>query len=203
MEQVQELISCLEKEPLKTQAIIFLTLDTGARRGEITGLNWDDIDLSKGIVDINKTTQLINGKVIEKSPKNNSSIRKVSITDKTINVLKLYRREQLAKEIKLGSKWEKTNKVFTSELGGYMYPPYPSQLFDALIKKYNLKKINFHGLRHTSVSILINAGIQVEAISDRVGHSTPSTTQNIYSHTFEKTEKKVVNVMNSILSKTR
>ena len=113
-EQVQNLLRCLENESLKTQAIIFLALDTGARRGEITGLDWENIDLQKGTVHIKKSTQMLDGKIFEKMPKNNSSIRLLPITSKTVEVLKAYKKEQAEKELKMGNKWEKTNKVFTT-----------------------------------------------------------------------------------------
>lgn len=199
VEQVQTLLKCLENEPLKTQALILLALDTGARRGELTGLDWSDIDLEKGYIHINKTTQLLNGKIIEKAPKTNSSIRKVPITIGTIEILKAYKKELIAKELKLGSKWEKTDKVFTGEFGGPMYPQTPSDIFRALLQKYNLPKIKFHELRHTSVSLLINAGIQTQLISKRVGHSSISTTANIYSHIFNSSEKEVTETMNNLL----
>lgn len=199
VEQVQELIKCLENESLKTQAIIFLALDTGARRGELTGLDWENVDLTKGTVHIVKSTQKLAGQLIEKAPKNNSSIRLVPITQKTIEVLKAYKKEQCEKELKVGNKWEKTTKVFTTDLGGYMHPDTPSKIFSKFLKKYNLPKITFHELRHTSVSLLINAGIQAQTISKRVGHSTISTTQNIYSHLFEKSANEAVNVMSNIL----
>lgn len=199
-EQTLYLIQCLEKEPLKYQAIIFLAIDTGARRGEITGLDWDDIDLKNGFVNINKTTQYINNQIIVKSPKNNSSVRSVAITEKTVNVLKEYRKEQLQREILLGDKWEKTNKVFTNNFGGLMFPNTPSDILDKIIKKYGLEKLNFHGLRHTSVSLLINAGIPLSIISKRVGHSTTATTSNTYSHVFERSELSARNELENILN---
>ena len=54
VEQVQTLLRCLENEPIKTQALILLALDTGARRGELTGLDWSDIDLEKGYMSTGK-----------------------------------------------------------------------------------------------------------------------------------------------------
>lgn len=199
-EQALRLIECLENEPLKYQALIFLAIDTGARRGELTGLDWDDIDFKNGYVRIDETTQYINGKIIVKAPKNNSSIRVVPITSKTVNVLKEYKREQLEREILLGDKWEKTTKVFTSNFGGMMFPNTPSDIFTKICKKYKLDKLNFHGLRHTSVSLLINAGIPLQVISKRVGHSTTATTSNIYSHVFESSELSAKNELENIFS---
>ncbi|MBP3284387.1 MAG: site-specific integrase [Clostridia bacterium] len=201
-EQVQNLLKCLETEPLQSKALILLALDTGARRGEITGLDWSDIDFEKNFISINQTTQMLNGEIIEKVPKTNSSIRKVAISAKTAQVLKAYKKEQLMKELELGSKWEKTNKVFTGRLGGAISPSAPSRIFSDIIKRYNLPSIKFHELRHTSVSLLINSGIHTHVISKRVGHSSISTTSSIYSHIFNSAEKEVAEKMNNILKAT-
>lgn len=200
IEDVKKLLICIEKEPLKSKTLILLALDSGARRGELTGLDWEDINFEKSYIKINKTTQILNGKIIQKTPKTNSSIRIVPITFKTVEILKQYRREQLQKELKLGFEWEKTTKVFTTEKGGLMYPGTPSRILEGIIKKYNLPKITFHELRHTSVSLLINAGIQTQIVSKRVGHSSINTTSQIYAHIFESTEKEVSKKMNDILS---
>ena len=67
-----------------------------------------------------------------------------------------------------------------------------------LLSKYKLPKIKFHELRHTSVSLLINAGVQTPIISKRVGHSMTSTTLNIYSHIFNSAQVEVINAMSNI-----
>jgi len=88
----------------------------------------------------------------------------------------------------LGDKWEKTDKVFTGNFCGMMFPNTPLTIFNKIQKRYNLPKINFHGLRHTSVSLLINAGIQTQIVSKRIGHSSTSTTSDIYAHVFKSSE---------------
>lgn len=66
--------------------------------------------------------------------------------------------------------------------------------------KYLLEEINFHGLRHTSASILINQGIDVTTVSKRLGHARTSTTTDIYSHSLKKADteasKKLENLFN-------
>jgi len=98
-EQAKKLLECLKNENLKYQAIIYLAIDLGARSGEITGLEWEDIDFNKRSVNINKVTQYVNREIIEKFPKNNSSIRQNFITHKTVEILKKYQKEQLEKEM--------------------------------------------------------------------------------------------------------
>ena len=200
-DEVDKLLSVLPNEPLKYQAIILLALDLGCRRGELTGLTWDDIDFKTGKVSINKSTQYAYGKIFEKETKTENSNRINYISQTTINILKKYKKEQLAKQMQLGSKWQKTNRVFTTEFGGDIHPDTPTKIFDKIIKKYNLKRITFHGLRHTNVSLMISKGIQTQIISRKVGHSSVQTTDRIYSHFFDDEFKEVANVMDDIFAK--
>ena len=70
-----------------------------------------------------------------------------------------------------------------------MYPLTPSKWFSDFIERKGLKKIAFHQLRHTSATMLINAGLNIRALSARLGHSNTSTTLNIYSHALKSTDK--------------
>lgn len=87
-----------------------------------------------------------------------------------------------------------------------------SKWFPEFIKKYNktienkeisieekkgmyLPVINFHGLRHTSATFLIGKGMDIQTISSRLGHSTSTTTQNIYSHFLKSKDEEAANLM--------
>ena len=200
-DEVDELLKVLQNEPLKYQAIIYLAIDSGARRGEIVGLTWNDIDFKNKTININKAVQYTKEQgIYETKTKTQTSDRKIYISDKTINVLKQYQKEQLISKMKLGSKWENSNRIFTNNYGGDMHPDTPSQILEKIIKKYNLKRICFHGLRHTSISLQISSGIQAQIISKRAGHSNITTTHSIYSHFFDSEFKDVANKMNNILT---
>ena len=81
-----------------------------------------------------------------------------------------------------------------------MHPDTPTKILDQVIKKHNLKRITFHGLRHTNVTLMISKGIQTQIISREVGHSSMQTTDRIYSHFFEDEFKDVANVMEEFLT---
>ena len=200
--EVEELISSIQNESLKYQAIIYLALDSGCRRGELTGLTWDDVDFENSCININKITQYVNKKsgIYEKETKTNTSNRKVFISQTTIDILKRYKKEQTEKMIMLGNKWGNSKRVFTTEFGYDMHPNTPSKILNIIIKKYNLKKINFHALRHTSISLMISKGIQTQIISKKAGHSSIGITHSIYSHFFDEEFKKAANVMNDVLT---
>lgn len=100
----------------------------------------------------------------------------------------------------LGSKWINTNRVFTADNGDNMHTVTPTKILDQVIAKYKLKRITFHSLRHTNISLMISKGVQSQIISRKVGHSSVQITDKIYSHFFEDEFKEVANVMDEVLS---
>lgn len=123
----------------------------------------------------------------------------VYITPTILQILKKHKSEQDKQKLLLGNKWQNSNRVFTTDYGRNIYPDTPSKILEKLIKKYDLKRITFHGLRHTSISLQITSGIQSQIISKRVGHSSIAVTHNIYSHLFNNVFKKVADKMDSLL----
>lgn len=167
-EDVAKLVEALQNESIRNQAVIFLALDSGCRRGEITGLTWNDIDFEKCTLNINKATQYVAGfGTFEKSTKTDTSNRKIFLAPTTIAILKKYKAEQNKLKFSLGSKWQGSQRVFTTDTGADMHPDRPYKILKQIIKKYNLKDISFHGLRHTSISLQISSGIQTQIISKR------------------------------------
>lgn len=201
VEQVQYLLEQLKQESLKYQVIIRLAIDSGARRGELTGLEWDDIDFTNHTISINKVTQEVNGNIIKKdSPKNNSSIRVIQITSETIGLLAQYKLEQEKQKLLLGTKWKNCNKILIDDFGGLMHPDTPSKVFCKLTDKYGLPHIKFHSLRHTHASLLIASGVHMKTISKRLGHSSISTTDMISSRVFNSLDSDAVKRLETILN---
>ena len=81
-----------------------------------------------------------------------------------------------------------------------MHPDTPSKIFQKIIKKYSLRKITFHSIRHTSISLLIREGIQAQIISRKAGHSGIQITHSIYSDFFDDEFQQTANVMDNILN---
>ena len=67
-------------------------------------------------------------------------------------------------------------------------------------EKYFLKKINIHGFRHTHCSLLFEAGIPIERVKDRLGHSDIKTTMNIYTHVSPKAKEDTADVFGKFMS---
>lgn len=201
LEQVIKLLQVLDNEPIKYKALITLALDTGARRGEICGLKWSDIDFDNKTVLIDNSLKVVFGVVDEENPKNIYSKREIIVSDECINILKSYKEWQDQYKNKRKNVWIDENRVFTSNNGTHIHPDTCGDILKKIIKKYDLPEITFHELRHTNTSLLINSGANIKSVSKRLGHSNTSTTMNIYEHAFSSSKKENADIMNNILMK--
>lgn len=90
--------------------------------------------------------------------------------------------------------------VFCQEDGDYMNPRYVLQNFQDLLKKAGLPKYRFHDIRHTVASLLINSNENPKAVQELLGHSTISTTLDIYTFMEDQTKRNAVSKLSGILS---
>ncbi|MBS4032646.1 MAG: site-specific integrase [Clostridiales bacterium] len=150
-EQTAALLIALEKEPQdvsKYKTAVILALTTGARRGEIMGLEWQDINYDKGTINIVRTSQYVEGKgIITKSPKNESSKRTVPVPKSIIALLKKHKSAQKKERRKVIDLWKQSDRLFTSWDGSPMHPGTVSKWFKAFLERHKLSPLPFHGLR--------------------------------------------------------
>ncbi|NBI07220.1 tyrosine-type recombinase/integrase [Senegalia massiliensis] len=202
-EEVKLLISCLKNEPMKYKVAIMITVTAGLRLGELMGLKWEHIDFENNTITIEQANQYLSKKgTFTKDPKNFSSNRTISVPGSITKLIKKYQIEQLENKLKCGDLWEETGFLFTQWNGKAMHPYTPSKWFDKFIKRNGLKKITFHQLRHTSATMLINSGINVRALSSRLGHSNTSTTMNIYAHELKSVDKAAADKLEEMFFET-
>jgi len=167
-----------------------LALFTGMRRGEILGMEWQDIDYEKRTINISRTSQYLSGKgVFTKEPKTELSKRQITIPISIITLLQEYKLHQNREVERLANLWNPSNRLFTTWDGKPMNPDTVTDWFAKFIKRNNLPHVTFHGLRHTNVSLLIADGVDVRTIASRVGHANPTTTLNLYSHMLRKSDQ--------------
>jgi integrase len=215
-EGIGKLMSCLEKENIKYQAIIELFLVTGCRRGEIAALQWNNIDLDKGIIHIKQAAVYTPSTgIVVKQPKTLSSIRKIKLPTSTVELLRDYRKYWLTEKIKVGDLWQKEEKeklganwqdpewVFATWNGYIMHPDSFTDIFKKFIHKYSLPDIRLHDLRHTSATLLINAGLNVRAVAQRLGHANANVTLAIYTHALQSVDEAAANVMESYVKEQK
>ncbi len=199
--QAQELLKCLESEPLQYRTMTTLLLYSGMRRGELCGLEWSDIDFENSIVDISKTTlYLANRGIFDDTTKTETSKRVIKLPSVAMDVLKEHLIEQKKTQFKLGDKWINSNKVFTQWNGKPIHPDTITGWFAKFIKKNNLPPIHLHSLRHTNATLLIASGADLRTVSKRLGHSNMTTTSNIYTHAIQSADERAAELLGDILN---
>ena len=193
----------LQTKPLVWQAYILLALDSGARRGELVGLRWHDLDLKTGYLQIQRAAYKLPAQpTAYKDPKGHKK-RSLYLSADSKSILRKLQLEQKTNCMRHGIAWNDDYYVFsfgTGETG--MHPNTPTRFirrfFDGL-RRPEFDGKNGHGMRHTCATLLLREGIDVRTVSDRLGHADISTTM-IYLHpdnssvavTMEKIIKKAV-----------
>ena len=201
LEEVGEILKALESEPWHIRAVIEVALFTGCRRGEIVGLKWADIDFENQRLSVKRSIyKLSDGKAREKEPKSKCSIRTISIPERLCKTLTEYRLQQNRHIAYLGDSWRNLDYVFTKEDGYVMNPHTPTKQFDHFLKRHSIRHLKFHGLRHTSATMLLANGCDIKTVSSRLGHADITTT-NIYVHALESTDRMAAQTFDNFLKK--
>lgn len=158
-------------------------LATGCRIGEALALEWSDIDLDNGNVNINKTLNLSH---TTNAPKSKVGYRDISIDKATVLMLRQYKNRQRVQSMELVRTETTVFSVFTNKYAS------PFVLRERLMKHYKnagVTNVAFHGLRHTHATMMLYAGIQPKDLQKRLGHSDISMTLNTYVHATEEGAK--------------
>lgn len=202
-DQTRILVDNLEKltgNNIKYRVAILLDIFTGARLGELVGLEWNDVDLKNGIININKSSQYLSQKgVFTKSPKTESSIRDVAIPDFIVSLLQEYKLWYEEQKLICGDFWYESDRLFVQDNGKPIHPSTISKWFEKFVKQIGLPVINFHGLRHTNATLLIAQQVDVATVSARLGHAQITTTYNFYVHPLKSHDKMAGNVLENLL----
>jgi len=195
-------------------------LASGCRPGEAMGLEWGSVDLKKGTVKIVQTLAPRPSKGWKlQPPKSVKSKRSIPLPPETVNMLKVHKAEQAKKRLKLGSSWQDHDFVFCNEIGEpldignvtnrHLKPIlkrvadelYPLKGADKATKKRheNVCKCSPYSLRHTHGTRLVEAGINVKTVSERLGHADVATTLRVYVHSTEAMEEQAVEEISKAL----
>lgn len=156
-EEIAEILKMAQLEPIHIHAVIATAIYTGARRGEIAGLKWEDVDFEKRTMYIRRSVVKLAQQEPEiKLPKTISSIRQMAIPQALCDILQELKKEQDRKKALLGEKWHEEGFLFTDWCGHVMHPHTPTKQFDKFLKKYGFRHLKFHGLRHSSATYLLS-----------------------------------------------
>ena len=182
---------------------VYICAYLGLRRGELCGLRWSDVDLEHQTITIENTRTQAGKKEIEKGTKTASSTRTLYLPDTLCDMLKAAKEHQQACRAEYKNVYDDNDYVVVMEDGRPFRPNYLSELFGKFLADNDLPKIVLHELRHTFASLSNQAGIPAYNIGKALGHSTPATTQKIYTHLLDQTHTQAVEGVAAIADEAR
>ena len=184
IEEIKEILYLLENYPNRNVKLVFyFGIFLGLRRGEMVGLKWESVHFEEKSIEIKNNRINVNGEIIDKSPKSKTSRRTLDISSFPILFNFLL-------DIK---KWQEITfnscdyVMVNSQTGLPLSPQNLKDRIDVFYKKFSIRKIRIHDLRHTCASVAISGGASVRDVSTALGHTDTRITEKIYIHTLEKT----------------
>lgn len=168
---------------------IYMCLCTGMRIGEVCALQWEDLDINEGVINVGKTIQRIYNvekikqrtELLIEKPKTKTSQRQIPMSKELLSMIKPM------KKIVHPEFFVLTNDEKPTEPRTYR------SYYNHLMKQLDLPKMKFHGLRHSFATRCIEGKADYKTISVLLGHSNISTTLNLYVHPNAEQKAKTIN----------
>jgi integrase len=211
-DEAQKFLVAAKAEGARPAAFHSLALDSGARRGELCGLQWGDLDFDKGtvtfvrqLIETDDTGAPVFGLIKNDMP------RTVDLSAETVALLKEHKRHQA--ELKMANRtiYKDHSLVFAKEWGerrnqrkDFLGLPLQAnnlgeREFARIAKAANVKRISIHGLRHTSATLLLKAGVAPHVVQQRLGHKRIEMTLGIYAHALPSMQQDAARRLGSLL----
>ncbi len=139
------------------------------------------------------------GQKVLGTPKTHRSSRPVYVAPDVLEVLRLHHQRQEQERLEASDAWADEDWVFTTSVGTPIEPGNLHREFVRIIQAAGVKRIRFHDLRDTHVSLLALAGLDPKIISERTGHANVAFTQQIYQHLFDSQRRKAALAVSELL----
>jgi integrase len=180
IEDVKRMLAVAENSPIG--AIVYVTVQTGLRKGEALGLRWSDVDLDARGLHVQQTAQFISGLgIVFGRPKTTKSARTVALSTDTVRQLTRHRAAQAENRLRFGAAYNDLGLVFATPLGAPIDASHLRRQWLRVCRAANVK-LRWHDLRHVHASLLLAQGANPKVVSERLGHSGVAITLNLYSH---------------------
>ncbi|MFJ7954032.1 tyrosine-type recombinase/integrase [Lysinibacillus sp. NPDC096418] len=188
-----------QNENITNNTLLLTIAYTGVRLGEACGLQWRNIDFDNNKITIERTRNYAGtGK-----PKTKNSYRSIQVDKSVIDQLATYKTWCKSLLLSIGKKLNADTFVFLSEQTNEpIHPTNTAAVMLRIVQRANLPKVTIHGLRHTHATILLNDGLPVKVIADRLGN-TPRMIHTVYAHVLEEMEQESVAVFSRSLEDAR
>jgi integrase len=158
------------------------------RRGEVLGLRWKDVDLTKGKLTVSQSLVGNRGEHYFAPPKTAAGLRTISLDADTVRAMKEHRLANMSHEL-----------VFAEEDGSPLNPVAFSAAFQDAVRIAQLPRIRLHDLRHTFATLALRTGVNPRTVQERLGHSNVAFTLGIYTHVTERDEQDAADAVAALI----
>lgn len=164
-----------------------LALATGARRGEVLALRWSTVDLDAGTVEVVGSLEEDRTTKVTKTNRE----RSIALDPGTVAALREWRALQVATALEVGVKAPRTCFVLSNALDGSVpwRPDGATQRFRRLRERAGVPHVRLHDLRHANASFMLRNGVDPVTAANRLGHSRPTTTLDVYGWVLDGADK--------------
>lgn len=198
--QIVQLLNELERKNPEVATFVLVAAGTGARRGEVCGLRWSDIDWEDHSLLIARAVIDADNKVMVKDTKTHA-YRRISLDPATLEALRRHR-DYMANRARIAQMdLEPHAYVFSSEADSSApwHPDWPSGCFQKTRNRMGFR-FKLHDLRHFSVSRQLAAGVPVRTVAGRHGHASADMTLKTYGHFIPASDRQAAVVMGDLLA---
>ena len=163
---------------------------------------WDNIDLEIGSLKVTRSLQRVGGVgLIFNEPKTESSRRTIPIGSSVVERLKAHRGSQAENRLRLGGNWKNQGLVFPNGWGSPMEASRAYRALQQALPKAGIDRhIRVHDLRHTAASLMIENGVPPKVVQAILGHSSYTTTMDIYVHTNPEMLRSATDILDKAIS---
>lgn len=206
--ELTEFLNAVQKYGLdQDKEMFYLLAFTGMRIGEALALKWTDLNFDTKRLRITKTMYNENNNMKDyelQPPKTDASIRDFEVDEDIMKMLQAH--HKTLTKIKMATRhllpeYHDGNFVFAHDNGYPLVYKHIANRMDRILRKTSITKhATSHIFRHTHVSMLAEAGVDLPTIMARVGHDDPKTTLQIYTHVTKKMEKNATQKVKSAFS---
>lgn len=169
-------------EGSRYHAVLSTIAALGLRKGEALALTWDDVDLDAGTLRVRGTLSRIDKRLVVTEPKTAKSRRTLALSPGMVFLLSVHRDLQQIERERAGNQWVESGHVFTTELGGPLEPSNVLRALKAAAEKAGVEGVTVHTLRHSAATTMLEAGVNLKAVSDLLGHADIRITADVYGH---------------------
>ena len=201
---LRRLIAEAERTDEDLALFVRLAAVTGARRGELCGLRWTDLDLANSSLSITRSViGMRNDELLVKDTKTHAG-RRIALDGETVEALARQHDRHAERAATVGTSLSNQAYVFATTIDGSRprRPDGMSLAFIRLRRRAGVKELPLHSLRHFAATRMLDAGVPVRTVSGRLGHANPSTTLNVYSHWVAATDQDAAAMLGALLSGT-